>query len=178
MKKMLFTLLGVALILDARVQIIEKGLAYSDVLLVPQRSTVESRRQVDTTTWLTRKIKLHNPLVSANMDTVTEAPMAIAMAQAGGIGIIHRFNTIKDQVKLVQQVKQFRNAVIKNPRTICLTATLAQAQALMEEHQIKGLLVVDEEGKLAGIVTSRDVRFNPDEKRLVKEFMTPREHRL
>lgn len=176
MKKMLFTLLGVALILDARVQIIEKGLAYSDVLLVPQRSTVESRRQVDTTTWLTRKIKLHNPLVSANMDTVTEAPMAIAMAQAGGIGIIHRFNTIKDQVKLVQQVKQFRNAVIKNPRTICLTATLAQAQALMEEHQIKGLLVVDEEGKLAGIVTSRDVRFNPDEKRLVKEFMTPREH--
>lgn len=162
-------------ILNARVEIIEKGLAYSDVLLVPQRSTVESRKQVETRTRLTRTIWLNMPLVSANMDTVTEAAMAIAMAQAGGIGIIHRFNSIDDQVKQIKKVKQFRNAVIENPLTVNQNATLAQARAIMDEHVIGGLLVVNEKGKLAGIVTSRDIRFNPDEKRIVKEFMTPRE---
>ena len=176
MKKIFLTLFGITTILTARVEIIEKGLAYSDVLLVPQRSTVESRRQVDTRTRLTRNIWLTMPLVSANMDTVTEAPMAIAMAQAGGIGIIHRFNSIEDQVKQVEKVKRFRNAIIKNPLTICQNATLGQARAIMEEHEIKGLLVVDDAGKLAGIVTSRDVRFNPDEKRIIKEFMTSREN--
>lgn len=161
--------------MSARVEIVEKGLAYSDVLLVPQRSTVESRRQVDTRTRLTKKIWVNMPLISANMDTVTEAPMAIAMAQAGGIGIIHRFNSKEDQVELVREVKRFRNTVIKNPRTICPSATLAQARALMEEHEIKGLLVVNEDNKLAGIITSRDIRFKPDDKRVVQEFMTPRE---
>lgn len=176
MKKIFLALLATILILNARVEIIEKGLAYSDVLLVPQRSSIESRRQVDTRTRLTRNIWLTMPLVSANMDTVTEAPMAIAMAQAGGIGIIHRFNSIEDQVKQVEKVKRFRNAIIKNPLTICQNATLAQAHAIMDEHDIKGLLVVDETGKLAGIITSRDIRFNPDDKRVIKEFMTPREN--
>lgn len=175
MNKRIFMLLSISMLLNARVEIIEKGLAYSDVLLVPQRSSVESRRQVETDTYLTRKIKLKMPLVSANMDTVTEASMAIAMAQAGGIGIIHRFNSIEDQVKQVEKVKRFRNAIIKNPLTISLNATLAQARTLMEEHQIKGLLVIDDAGQLAGIVTSRDIRFNPDENRIIKEFMTPRE---
>lgn len=176
MKRVVFAFISITIIMNARVEIIERGLAYNDVLLVPQRSTVESRRQAETRTRLTRTLWLNMPLVSANMDTVTEASMAIAMAQAGGIGIIHRFNSIEDQIRLVQQVKQFRNAVIKCPRTICLSATLAQARALMDEHQIKGLLVVDGDCKLAGIITSRDVRFNPDEKRLVKEFMTSREY--
>jgi IMP dehydrogenase len=175
MNKRIFMLLSISTLLSARVEIIEKGLAYSDVLLVPQRSTVESRRQVETDTYLTRKIKLKMPLVSANMDTVTEASMAIAMAQAGGIGIIHRFNSIDDQVKLIKKVKQFRNAVIENPLTVSQNATLAQARTIMDEHEIKGLLVVNDAGKLAGIVTSRDIRFNPDEKRIIKEFMTPRE---
>lgn len=176
MKKILIVFLNITALLNARVEIIEKGLAYSDVLLVPQRSTVESRRQVDARTRLTREIWLNMPLVSANMDTVTEASMAIAMAQAGGIGIIHRFNSIEQQKELVKKVKQFRNAVIKNPRTVSQNATLAQARVIMEEHEIKGLLVVDEAGKLAGIITSRDIRFNPDDKRIIKEFMTPREH--
>lgn len=175
MKKIFISFLSITTLLSARVEIIEKGLAYSDVLLVPQRSSVESRRQVETRTRLTRGIWLNMPLVSANMDTVTEASMAIAMAQAGGIGIIHRFNSIKDHVKLVEEVKRFRNTIIKNPFTICQNATLAQARALMEEHDIKGLLVVDEANKLAGIVTSRDIRFNPDDKRIIKELMTPRE---
>ena len=159
----------------AKVEIVEKGLSYDDVLLVPQKSTVDSRKQVSTKTKLTKNIWLNMPIISSNMDTVTEAPMAIAMAQMGGIGIIHRFNTIEQQVQEVKKVKRFRNAIIKNPLTISQDATLAQARALMEEHEIKGLLVVDTSKKIAGIITSRDIRFRPEENRLVKEFMTPRD---
>ncbi len=159
----------------AQVSIVEKGYSYDDLLLVPQKSTVESRKQVSTKTKLSKNIWLNMPLVSSNMDTVTEAPMAIAMAQLGGIGIIHRFNTIERQVAEVKRVKRYRNAVIQNPITINQNATLGQARELMAEHDIKGLLVVDNQHKLVGIITSRDVRFRPEETRLVSEFMTPLE---
>lgn len=161
--------------LTANVTIVEKGYSYDDLLLVPQKSTVESRKQVSTKTKLSKNIWLNMPLVSSNMDTVTEAPMAIAMAQLGGIGIIHRFNTIERQVSEVKRVKRYRNAVIQNPITINQNATLGQARELMAEHDIKGLLVVDNHNKLVGIITSRDVRFRPEETRLVSEFMTPLE---
>jgi len=161
--------------LQAVVEFAPKGLSYDDVLLVPQKSTVESRKHVCTKTRLTKKISLQIPIISSNMDTVTESAMAIAMAQLGGIGIIHRFNTIKEQVAEVKKVKRYRNAIIRNPLTISMNATLACARNLMREHGIKGLLVVDDQNILVGILTNRDIRFRPDEGRMVKEFMTPRE---
>lgn len=175
MKKVLILSLSVLCAAQAKVEFLEKAFSYDDVLLVPQKSTVESRKQVSTKTKLSKNVWLNMPIVSSNMDTVTEASMAIAMAQLGGIGIIHRFNTIDQQVQEVKKVKRYRNAVIKNPLTINSTATLADARALMNEHDIKGLLVVNEQKKLAGIITNRDIRFRPDEKRLISEFMTPRE---
>ena len=162
-------------LLYCNVTFVSKGLSYDDVLLVPQKSTLESRSQVCTKTHLTKKIVLNMPIVSANMDTVTESAMAIAMAQLGGIGIIHRFNTIEQQVDEVKKVKRYRNAIIKNPLTVSEDAPLSQALELMLAHDIKGLLVIDKHGKLAGIITHRDIRFYPDENRLVKEFMTPRD---
>lgn len=159
----------------AKVEFLEKAYSYDDVLLVPQKSTVESRKQVSTKTRLTRNIWLTMPIVSSNMDTVTESSMAIMMAQLGGIGIIHRFNTIEQQVYEVTKVKRYRNAVIRNPLTISYKATLNDARMLMAEHDIKGLLVINERQQLIGIITSRDIRFRPDEKRLVEEFMTPRD---
>ena len=167
-------LMGIAT-LQAVVEFAPKGLSYDDVLLVPQKSTVESRKHVNTTTHLTKKISLNMPIISSNMDTVTESAMAIAMAQLGGIGIIHRFNTIEGQVAEVKKVKRYRNAVIKNPLTVSMDATLAHARELMRDHGIKGLLVTDSQDVLAGILTNRDIRFRPDEGKIVKEFMTPRE---
>ena len=157
------------------VKFLEKAYSYDDVLLVPQKSTVESRKQVSTKTKLSKNIWLNMPIISSNMDTVTEAPMAIMMAQLGGIGIIHRFNTIEQQVYEVTKVKRYRNAIIKNPLTVSCNATLGDARSLMAEHDIKGLLVVNEKQQLVGIITSRDIRFRPDEKRLVSEFMTQRD---
>ena len=174
MKKIVIASLGIMCAAQAKVEFLEKAFSYDDVLLVPQKSTVESRKQVCTKTRLSKNIWLDKPIVSSNMDTVTESSMAIAMAQQGCIGIIHRFNTIEQQVQEVKKVKRYRNAIIKHPLTITHTATLADARALMSEHDIKGLLVVNEQQKLVGIVTSRDIRFRPDEKRLIHEFMTPR----
>lgn len=175
MKRLTICLLVGVTTLQAVVEFTPKGLSYDDVLLVPQKSTVESRRHVSTTTRLTKNISLNIPIISSNMDTVTESAMAIAMAQLGGIAIIHRFNTIEGQVAEVKKVKRYRNAVIKNPLTIAMDATLAYARELMRDHGIKGLLVIDDQSLLAGILTNRDIRFRPDEQRTVKEFMTPRE---
>lgn len=174
MKKLIAILVLILCQANAKVAFLEKAYSYDDVLLVPQKSTVESRKQVSTKTKLTRNIWLNIPIISSNMDTVTEASMAIMMAQLGGIGIIHRFNTIEQQVYEVIKVKRYRNAVIRNPLSISYAATLSDAHVMMAEHDIKGLLVVDEQQKLVGIITSRDIRFRPDEKRLVQEFMTPR----
>ena len=154
---------------------ITKGLSYDDVLLIPQHSSIESRKLVSTKTRLTRNITLSNPLVSANMDTITEATMAIAMAQRGGIGIIHRFNSIEEQVKEVQKVKRFRSAKISNPITISPEVTVAYVRSLMKEKDMGSFLVAYSDNKLLGILTMRDLRFRPPEKTLIKELMTPRD---
>lgn len=156
----------------------ELGLSYDDVLLVPKRSSVSSRKDVCTQTRLTKKIKLNMPIVSANMDTVTESEMAITMAQLGGIGIIHRFNSIEEQVKEVQRVKRYRNAIIEHPHTIRPYYTLAEAKSVMKKNGVTGLLVLDADNKLTGILTSRDIRFKPPEDMLVSELMTKKEKLL
>ena len=150
------------------------ALSYDDVLLVPKRSSIKSRKDVSTETYLTKNIKLKLPIISSNMDTVTEADMAICMAQLGGIGIIHRFNTIEQQVEEVKKVKRYRNAIIENPLTICPEATLEEAKKYMKNHGVTSILVVEDE-KLIGILTRRDYRFNPPKESLVKNLMTPKE---
>lgn len=173
-QKMVSIFLLCSMTVVGKVAIIEKALSYDDVLLVPQISMVNSRKDVNLSTQLTKNIRLNKPIVSANMDTVTESTMAIAMAQQGCIGIIHRFNTIDQQVAEVRRVKNYRNAVIDNPLTISYKSTIGQAYELMREYGIKGLLVVNEQQKLVGILTSRDMRFRPDESLLVEQLMTPR----
>lgn len=150
------------------------GLTYDDVLLVPRRSGIASRRQVDTGAQLSRHIRLSIPLVSANMDTVTEANMAIAMARQGGIGIIHRFMTIEQQVAQVHQVKRAEGAVVEQPYTLGAHQTLREARTLMARHEVSGILVVDQEGRLAGILTARDIRFAEQPDTPVSDLMTPR----
>ena len=153
----------------------ETGLTFDDVLLVPKRSNINSRGAVDTSTWLTPDIRLAVPIVSANMDTVTEANMAIAMAQIGGIGILHRFMSIDKQAEWVHQVKRAESFVVEDPITVLVTATLTEARSLMSETHIGGLLVTDGENRLLGMLTARDVLFAPGEAAFVKDVMTPRE---
>jgi len=150
------------------------GLTFDDVLLVPRRSPVESRAEVDTRTKLARGIELAVPIVSANMDAVTESEMAIAMARDGGLGIIHRFLPVDQQVAEVRRVKRAESIVIEQPYTIRPDQTLREAVAFLEEHGSAGLLVV-QDGRLVGIVTARDLLFEEDLDRPVREVMTPRE---
>ena len=124
---------------------IRTGLTYDDVLLVPRRSRLRSRQDVSTRTQLTRRIELEIPVVSANMDTVTTAPMAIALAQLGGIGVVHRFLSVEDEVAEVARVKRFRTRVISDPHTVAPDASLADARAETERLGVSGLLVVDAE---------------------------------
>jgi IMP dehydrogenase len=151
------------------------ALSYDDVLLVPQRTTVTSRRNVSTATLLSRNVRLNIPIVSANMDTVTEHAMAIEMARQGGIGIIHRFLPIAAQADEVRRVKRAESFVIPQPYTIGPDETVERARAAMERHDVSGLVVVDDAGRLAGLLSSRDVRFvrNPDLP--VHSVMTPRQ---
>lgn len=149
-----------------------KGLTFDDVLLVPKRSAITSRRDVDTSTWLTPTIRLHVPIVSANMDTVTEAPMAIAMARAGGIGIIHRFMTIEAQVRHVSRVKRAEGFMVQDPYAINQDATIAEARRLMKLHDVGGLVVTNGGEELIGLITQRDVLLAPDEQALVGSVMT------
>lgn len=150
------------------------GLTFDDVLLVPRRSAVSTRRQVDTRTPLCRGIDLAIPTVSASMDTVTEATMAIAMAREGGIGIIHRFLPIEEHVAQVRRVKRAESVVIDAPFTLGPDATVRQAAAFMDEHGAAGILVIDRDRRLLGIVTARDVLFE-DSDRPISAVMTPRE---
>src|SRR5438270_1132349 len=115
------------------------------------------------------------PIVSANMDTVTEAEMAIAMARHGGIGIIHRFNTVEQQVNHVRQVKRSESFVIENPYTIGPSSTVGQAREMLEDRNITGLPVVGGDGELVGLLSSRDILFVHDDSRLVSDVMTARE---
>jgi len=151
-----------------------KGLTFEDVLLVPRRSPIQSRRDVDTSTRLTDGIRLNIPVISANMDTVTEAKMAIAMARSGGIGILHRFMTIEQQVRQVRQVKRAQGFIVEAPYTIPQSASVMEAAEEMRLRQVGGLLVVDASGKLAGIVTRRDLLLAPAGFQRLEEVMTPR----
>lgn len=152
-----------------------KALTFEDVLLIPRRSAIKSRNDVSTATRLTTELKINIPLLSANMDTVTEAPMAIAMAKNGGIGILHRFMTIEQQVKQVQKVKRARGFIVEKPYSIPIFASVAEANALMRRYQVGGLMVMDENGQFAGVVTSRDTLLAPAEKQFIRQVMTPRE---
>lgn len=152
---------------------IRDALTFDDVLLVPKRSSVHSRKDVDLSTKLSRNIKLNIPIVSANMDSVTESAMAIAMAHSGGIGIIHRFMPIEHQVDEVLKVKRAESVIIEQPYTIWPSATMADAKRLMQEKGVSGLLVVDANKKLVGILTARDLLFEDNDLSRVSELMTP-----
>ena len=152
---------------------IREGLTFDDVLLVPKFSDITSRSQTDLSTRLSRNIKLNIPLISANMDTVTESTMAVTMARQGGIGIIHRFLTISEQANQVLKVKRSGSVMIENPYVINQDETISNALDVMNEKEVSGLLVVDSESKLVGILTERDVLFESlDSTKLVKELMT------
>lgn len=153
----------------------EYGLTFDDVLLIPRRSAIHSRKDVSTGTWLVPGIHLSIPIVSANMDTVTKTRMAIAMAQLGGIGILHRFMTIEQQVDCVLRVKRSESLVVKSPLTISLEASVGQARQRMDEDEIGGLMVVDENNFLLGIITNRDVLLAPNSDLPISQVMTPRE---
>ena len=147
-------------------------LAFDDVLLVPAASKVLPTG-VETQTRFTPTIELGIPLVSAAMDTVTESALAIAMAQAGGLGVLHRNLDISAQADEVRKVKKFESGMVVNPVTIAPGATLADALKLMADHRISGIPVVEKgNGKLAGILTNRDVRFASDPNQPVAELMT------
>ncbi len=151
---------------------IAEAYAFDDVLLLPAYSTVLPG-QTDTRTRLTREISLHIPLIAAAMDTVTEAPMAIAMAQRGGIGVVHKNMTPDEQAEQIRQVKRFESGMVVNPVMVTPDQTLAEIQALRDRHHISGFPVVEPgTGRLVGIITSRDVRFATDPRQRVAELMT------
>jgi IMP dehydrogenase len=150
---------------------IPTGLTFDDVLLRPAESGILPS-QADTRTRLTREIGLNIPILSAAMDTVTEADMAIVMAQLGGIGVLHRNLVVEDQCAAVRAVKRFESGMVVNPITIAPEATLGEARALMQAHRISGIPVVETGGKLAGILTNRDVRFADNPLQPVHELMT------
>lgn len=150
---------------------IREALTFDDVLLVPGESQVLPGT-ADTRTFVTKSIALNIPLLSSAMDTVTEARMAIAMAQAGGMGVIHRNLDLDAQQREVRRVKRFESGVVYNPVTLRPTQTLADAKALQERYRVTGFPVVDEKGRVLGIVTNRDMRFASDDATPVAAMMT------
>ena len=151
-------------------KIVSEGITFDDVLLIPAYSEVIPN-QVDVSTWLTKKIKLNIPLMSAGMDTVTEHRMAIAMARQGGIGIIHKNMSIEAQAEEVDKVKRSENGVITDPFHLSPENTLAEADALMAKFRISGVPIT-ENGRLVGIITNRDLLFEEDFTKKIKESMT------
>lgn len=150
----------------------DTALTYDDALLVPQYSDVDSRRVLSTKSWLTQKIALHSPIVSANMDVVTESEMAIAMAREGGIGIIHRFMTIAEQARQIERVKKAESFIVDQPITLSDHHTVGEVRRIVEETGTGGILIVDKNEKLIGIVTTRDLLFEDADDRPVTEIMT------
>ena len=148
-----------------------EGLTFDDVLLIPGYSEVLPKT-VELSTKFTRHITLNIPFVTAAMDTVTEAPMAIAIAREGGIGVIHKNMSIEEQARQVSIVKRAENGMIYDPVTIKRGKNVGDALAMMAEYHIGGIPVVDDEGKLVGIVTNRDLRFHRNDKTLIDEVMT------
>lgn len=149
-----------------------EGLTFDDVLLVPKYSDITSRTQTDLSTKLSRNISLNMPLVSANMDTVTESSMAVAMARAGGIGIIHRFLTINEQANEILKVKRSGSIMIENPYSINHNRTVRDAINYATDKEISGILVTDSDSKLIGIITARDLLFESNLDAPIKDVMT------
>ncbi|HSJ89138.1 MAG TPA: IMP dehydrogenase, partial [Anaerolineales bacterium] len=154
----------------------ETALTYDDVLLVPQYSNVDSRRVLSTKTCLTKKITLQIPIVAANMDVVTESEMAITMAREGGIGMIHRFMTIAEQARQIQRVKKAESFIVDKPITMTETHTVGDVRRVVEETGTGGILIVDKNEKLIGIVSTRDLLFEDDSNKPVTEIMSKPVH--
>lgn len=150
---------------------IREALTFDDVLLVPAASSVMPST-ADTRTFVTQSIALNIPLLSSAMDTVTENRMAISMAQAGGMGVIHRNLDVEEQARQVRRVKRFESGIVYNPITLTPDQTLADAKALQERYRVTGFPVVDDKGRVLGIVTNRDMRFASDDATPVKHMMT------
>ena len=150
----------------------ETALTYDDVLLVPQYSDVDSRRALSTGSWLTRKIALQVPLVSANMDVVTESEMAITMAREGGIGIIHRFLSIAEQSQQIRRVKKAESFVVDDPITMTESHTVGDVKRVVDETGTGGILILDENKILIGIVSTRDLLFEEDPNKPVTAIMS------
>ena len=148
------------------------GYTFDDVLLIPQRSRISSRKDTNLQSNLTKNIRLNIPIISANMDTVTESSMAIKIASLGGIGIIHRFMTIDEQISEVLSVKRSEGIVIEQPITIGKEGTVGQVKELMSLHKIGGIIVKENSNKLLGIVTKRDLFFEYDDAKSVQDVMT------
>jgi IMP dehydrogenase len=153
---------------------VQQGLTFDDVLLLPAESEVNPA-EVDVSTYLTRDIKLNIPLISSPMDTVTEARLAIAIAQEGGLGVIHRNLSIEQQAEEVDKVKRSESGMILDPITLRPDRPLSEALAMMEKYHISGIPITDERGHLVGILTNRDIRFEEDTTRPISELMTGRE---
>ena len=153
----------------------DAALTFDDVLLVPKRSTVRSRHGVNPSACFSRHIRLAVPIVSSNMDTVTESNMAIAMARAGGIGVLHRFMTVERQATEVARVKRAEGFMVEYPHSVRVTANVGQAREEMDEFGIGGLVVIDGAGAFAGLVSSRDLMFERNPERPISEVMTRRE---
>ena len=151
---------------------IKEGLTFDDVLLIPKRSPIISRSQTNLKTKLSRNITINMPLVSANMDTVTESGMAIALAREGGIGIIHRFMTIEDQVDEVLKVKRSESVIIEQPYTIKPDMSVQHAENLMLQYGVSGLLVEENDKRLAGIITLRDITFETNHNSKISDLMS------
>ena len=151
-------------------KLVKEGLTFDDVLLIPARSTVLPK-EIDTTTYLTKKIKLNAPIMSAGMDTVTEAKMAIAVARQGGIGIIHKNMSIAKQAEEVDKVKRSEHGVIIDPFWLTPDHFVYEANELMGKFHISGVPIT-ENGKLVGIITNRDIRFETNHNKKISEVMT------
>ena len=151
---------------------VPEGLTYDDVLLLPDYSEVLPR-EVNISSYFTKTIKLNTPIVSAAMDTVTEHTLAIAIAQEGGIGVLHKNMTIDEQADQVRKVKRSESGMILDPVTLPEGASIGDAIKLMTENKIGGIPILDKQSKLLGIVTSRDLRFEKDNKKAVVKVMTP-----
>lgn len=154
----------------------ETALTYDDVLLVPQYSSVDSRRILSTKTCLTKKITLQIPIVSANMDVVTESEMAITMAREGGIGMIHRFMTIAEQARQIQRVKKAESFIVDKPITMTDAHTVGDIKRVVEETGTGGILILDQSDQLVGIVSTRDLLFEDDEDKPVTAIMSKPVH--
>jgi IMP dehydrogenase len=150
---------------------LEMGLTFDDVLLIPGKSSVLPR-DVDISTYLTPEIKLNIPLISAAMDTVTEASLAIALAREGGIGILHKNLSIEEQCQEVDKVKRSESGMIRNPITLTPDKTIGDALEIMKKYRVSGIPIIDKNNLLVGILTNRDLRFEPNKKLKVSDLMT------